>query len=349
MSNSSPYVFFLLSCRYYVLDWRLSLFQALDGAPYYHLRLGRQSILTDPRSGEIRTYSLTKLFALVKDVQAKTPDDKTPVYFVSTAAAVPSMVIVLRLLLRSGLWLFDVYDDYSLYWGPRFNRLKGHWVNWLFYRTMTATLIAPPNLREKFSDAYDLEVASDVPPLTLADRNFGNLIVTSNLDGRLDYAFVAGVARECPDGEIHIYGRINNSARDKPALDALLATAGNVKYCGTFPDQRLPQILSDYGVALAPFRTNVPYTYSTDPIRFYDYLNAGLEVISTDIPRARDRSNFIHIAARAEEAAAMWKRVRLDPAERKAKRWNAAAHSWRFRAQQFIEIVSTLVARDGGT
>jgi hypothetical protein len=346
MRNPRQFVFFLLSCRLFGTDWRVPLFAALpDSLDYYHLRIGRQSILTDPRSGEVRTYGLGKLFSLVRDIRAKTQGGETPIFFVSTAGAMSSLVISLRLILQ-GVWIFDVYDDFSQYWGPRLDRLKGHFVSFAFYRLMSATIIAPPILKSKFPEAHKLEFASDILPVQNASRDLKSLLITSNLDGRIDYEFIEGVASKLPECEIHIYGRLNNRNRDLPRLEMLLKAVSNVKYCGEFAERGLQEIVARYGVALAPFRTNVPFTQATDPIRFYDYLNAGLEVISTDIPRARDRSNVIHIATDSSDASAIYKRILSNPQFRKANLWNHTENDWPYRANHFLEIVSMIAGAD---
>lgn len=345
---AEPFTIFLLSCRRFEVDWRVPLFDALqDRIDFYHLRLGRYSILTDGCGKQLQTYPPSMLWRLKRDITARTQPGTIPVYFVSMAAALPSLVIVLRLLLGAGIWLFDVYDDFSLYWGSLVDRLKGHFVNMLFYRIMTATIIAPPNLRRKFPRAYTLDIASSIGQANSGSFEPNSLIITSNLDGRLDYALIRELALTLPYCEIHIFGRVTNPARDLPQLHGLLNSAGNIKYYGEFAEPDFPNILANYQVALAPFQANVPFTRSTDPSRFYDYLNAGLEVISTDIPRARDRADFLHIANDAADVAEIYRALQRDPRRRKALRWNRAEHSWSCRSKQFLEILQRIALEKG--
>jgi glycosyltransferase involved in cell wall biosynthesis len=339
-------VFFLLSCRSVEVDWRVALFDELrDQADFCHVYLGRKSILTNTLSGEVRTYSVSELPRLVRDTRREA-DGKRPIYFVSMATALPSLVIMLRLLLRNGIWLFDVYDDFSLYWGSSLYRFKGHIVNSIFPRLFTATIIAPPNLIEKFPDAYALEIASNIKPVSHGSFDSKKLIVTSNIDPRLDYDFLTAVAQRLPDTEIHVYGRATNSPNDLPRLQQIMATAANIKYYGEFSEAGLQQILSRYNIALAPFRTNALFTRSTDPSRFYDYLNAGLEVVSTDIPRARQRANFLHVARGPAEAAELCGALQTNPQLRKAARWNWEEHTWNYRSRQLLEIIDKINSQE---
>jgi hypothetical protein len=250
--------------------------------------------------------------------------------------------MALRVFLRRGVWLFDVYDDYSLYLGPRLRQVKGHIINWLFYQVMTATIIAPPNLRKKFPNAFDLEIASDIERIDYNPYDLKKIVITSNLDARLDYDFVREVAMRRPDHEIHIYGRISNYVHGWPRLRGLLNAANNIKYHGEFAEKDLRELLSQYCIALAPFKAHASFTRSTDPARFYDYLNAGIEIICTDIPRARDRSEFIHIAVSAADAVDIWHELESNPRMRKSLRWNFLQHSWRQRSEQLLQILDNL-------
>jgi hypothetical protein len=344
MLNSRKRItFVLISCRLFENDWRVPMFESLRerGFDYYHLRLGRFSVLTNPQTGSDRTFEMTEFPKMLRELRG-IADDAIPVYFVSTATALPSLVIALRVLLRTGVWLFDVYDDYSLYWGPRLQRTKGHIINWLFYRVMTATIIAPPNLRTKFPNAFDLEIASDIQRFDRDSYDLRQIVITSNLDARLDYDFIRDVATRRPDREIHIYGRITDYVRGWPRLRGLLNTANNIKYHGEFAEQDLPALLRQYCVALAPFKAHAPFTRSTDPARFYDYLNAGIEIICTDIPRAKDRSEFLHIADSAVDAVDIWRELESNPRVRKSPRWDFLQHSWRYRSEQLLQILHRL-------
>ncbi len=337
--------FYLISCRLFESDWRVPLFEALrDQADYYHIRLGKRSILTDAQSGAVEIYEPSEFFRLVHNIGRKSRQTTTPVYFVSMAAALPSFVLALQLFLPKGIWLFDAYDDFSLYMGSRLYCLKGHIVNLTFYRTMTATIIAPPNLRAKFPNAHELPIASSIQPTSKRLFDDKRLIITSVLDGRLDYDFIRDLALILADHKIHIYGRVSEPSRTLPQLERLLQSTGNVEYCGEFVETQYQELLAKYCIALAPFKVNVPFTESTDPSRFYDYLNAGLEVISTDIPRARDRGTFLHIAYSPMQAAEICKGLQIDPQQRKAPRWNYACHSWHYRSRQLLTILEQIAS-----
>jgi hypothetical protein len=339
-----PATFVIISSRLFENDWRVPMFQALfeQGFVFHHLRIGRRCIYTDPQSNGSLSFSLIEFPRLIRKIGSSIVTDTIPVYFVSTATALPSVVLALRFFLRRGIWLFDVYDDYSLYWGKLPQRVKGHIINMLFYRLMTATIIAPPNLRSKFPRAFDLEVASNLSRNDYNSYDLKKIIVTSNLDARLDYEFIREVAIRRPNNEIHIYGKIVDYTSDWPMLQSLLKVANNVKYHGEFPESRLPEIVSKYAIALAPFKARAHFTRSTDPQRFYDYLNAGLEIISTDIPRARDRVEFIHVAGSAADAADIWQALEGNPGLCKSRHWNYHHHCWRYRSEQFLNIVDRL-------
>jgi hypothetical protein len=236
--------------------------------------------------------------------------------------------------------LYDVYDDFSQYSEGLWGRVKGHVVNTLFYWMMTATLLSPPNLKRRFRKAYELCIGTDVLPIAKRRVDHNKLLITSNLDNRLDYDFIGKLAVKCPNRQIHIYGRIDDHLRDWPELERLLRSAKNVVYHGEFAKDDFQSILAGHSIALAPFKMNSRLTRSTDPSRFYDYLNAGLEVISTDIPRARERADYIHVVNDADAAAAVWQRLGAQLEERKAGKWDYREHLWSVRAQSLLELLN---------
>jgi hypothetical protein len=80
-------------------------------------------------------------------------------------------------------------------------------------------------------------------------------------------------------------------------------------------------------------------------MRYYDYLNAGLEIISTDIPRARDWANYLHIVGDAEGAVAAWRSLSANPKKHKACNWNYRENLWETRARELLKILAEILER----
>jgi hypothetical protein len=79
-------------------------------------------------------------------------------------------------------------------------------------------------------------------------------------------------------------------------------------------------------------------TQFINPDKYYLFLQAGLEVISTPIPQARFMAGRIHVASSAEDAAALVRRIESEPAFRRNVGPDPQM-TWRSRAREFIEML----------
>ena len=101
----------------------------------------------------------------------------------------------------------------------------------------------------------------------------------------------------------------------------------------------LPSILRRYRVSVAPYRSGSIITHYIDPLRFYHCLNAGLEVISTDIPQARHMADCVHVISDATACAHVLAEIQ---AGRSAKQPAYLPITWEQRSDRLVEIVRSL-------
>jgi hypothetical protein len=101
----------------------------------------------------------------------------------------------------------------------------------------------------------------------------------------------------------------------------------------------LPGLLSRYKVTLAPYRADTPLTRYIDPLRFYHCLNAGLEVVSTDIPQARFMADKVHIVSGVTSCAETLAAIKAGTL---AKQPSYTPITWENRAVRLTEIMRTL-------
>lgn len=92
----------------------------------------------------------------------------------------------------------------------------------------------------------------------------------------VDVELMAEVAKKYPHGSLVVLGK---ATTDVSALKAL----PNVHLLGRKPYEQLPAYCKGFDVALNPFRIN-ELTLSANPLKVREYLAAGLQVVSTDIP-----------------------------------------------------------------
>jgi len=120
---------------------------------------------------------------------------------------------------------------------------------------------------------------------------------------------------------------------------------GNVRLLGARPYESLPSYMEAMDVGLIPFRDE-PVTYHADPIKAYEYLAAGLPVVSTDLPALRRLAHVVRLArspneflAELDAAVAEGRAARAD--ERRAE---AARHSWDARFAEVTRLIEQTCA-----
>lgn len=108
----------------------------------------------------------------------------------------------------------------------------------------------------------------------------------------VDVELMAEVARRYPQGSLVVLGKVTT---DVSALKGL----ANVHLLGRKPYEALPAYCKGFDVALNPFRIN-ELTLSANPLKVREYLAAGLQVVSTNIPEVAVLGNCRIANNRAE-------------------------------------------------
>lgn len=286
--------FFIFTCRDPKSDFRLPLVDALrHHYDTYYIWLRRRPVVSGPRaSGAATEMSLLDLFRFIRQFKR---DDKVNIYFNSTNTYFPGVMSVLRLLATSGVWCLDMHDDLR-YHNKGLRRWREGRIISLLRISSHVTVHAAPTLQELFPNSQHLGNASNILPIASDNRHDNGVLVIASFDERFDFAFLSALAATCPAIPFHMHGwtRPNDTAT-KAKIAEIDAKHANIHYHGPYTMDDLPGILSMYKVSVAPYCTDTPITRYIDPLRFYHCLNAGLEVISTDIPQARYMQNWIHV------------------------------------------------------
>jgi len=156
----------------------------------------------------------------------------------------------------------------------------------------------------------------------------------------VDVPLVAELARRRPDASVVIIG----------PRSATFGTAGlprNLHWLGPREHRLLPGYLKAFDVGLIPFR-QVPLTHNANPIKLYEYLAAGVPVVSTSLPAVRPLAGSVWLADdAAATAAACDEALRHNsPAARSDRSRLMIAHSWTRRLEEISEIVTAAIQRD---
>ena len=332
--------FYFFSSRLFENDFRRPLIKSLvaKGHEVWHVRIGRQNVLTGPDEERTEFNGIFGFVGLIKRIRTSSKISGSRLVFVDTTGAfIPIRSLLLRTALR-GLWCFDIFDN-LLYDLRGLYRLK-RWIeiSLLAWLSPIKIVLSSETLR-LFPGAYHLENAAHIRRVSRIESGFSGLVSLFTFDRRFDFRLVKEVAALAPELKIYLYGRLANKDKIiKLQLEELCASSPNVIYRGEYRFDDVEAILAPFGIAFAPYATSNSLTEFINPDKYYLYLNRGMEVISTDIPQARRMVDHIHIARSAGEVIEMAARVRSDPAYRKNKDLSRD-FSWEKRADDLIRIL----------
>jgi glycosyltransferase involved in cell wall biosynthesis len=99
----------------------------------------------------------------------------------------------------------------------------------------------------------------------------------------IDFELIKKTAEHFKEGSVILIGKVTADAEKKASI---LKDVKNVHFLGRKPYIELPAYCKGFDVALNPFEIN-ELTLAANPLKVREYLAAGLQVVSTDIPEVR--------------------------------------------------------------
>jgi glycosyltransferase involved in cell wall biosynthesis len=160
---------------------------------------------------------------------------------------------------------------------------------------------------------------------------------------KLDFGLLTDLAQMRPDWSLVLVGPVGlgDPSTDISRLEALT----NVHILGPRRQSELPDVLRGAAVGMIPYRTS-DLTASIFPMKVYEYLAAGLPVVSTRLPALAEVTEIARAGDAVELAARIEDELSQDsPALRLERSRAAAGHSWEVRLEQLDEAVRKLDAR----
>lgn len=206
-------------------------------------------------------------------------------------------------------------------------------------RTISDNVLYAPNVADTELFAQALEPGPLDPGMAALPSP--RIVFTGAIaSAKLDMPLIAALARGRRDCSFALVGPVGlgDPHTDVSALQA----EPNVHLLGLRSYAQLPQVLRAADVGLIPYARN-PLTNSIFPMKVYEYLAAGLPVLSTPLPALEGVQDVLS----ASDAAGMLEQLQvaleLDDPERRAERSRAAAeHSWDRRLQEIAAAVGAL-------
>jgi len=203
-------------------------------------------------------------------------------------------------------------------------------------RGLGANVLDAPNVADTARFAQALEPGEVDPAVAALPRPrlvFTGAVVAT----KLDLAFLGDLAAARPDWSLVLVGPVG--AGD-PATDvSALGAAPNIHLLGPRRYGDLPAVLRGAEAGLIPYAIN-DLTRSVFPMKVYEYLSAGLPVVSTPLPALAGVAGITIVADPAAAERAVLELLAADtPAARRARSDAAQAHSWDARLEEIARAV----------
>jgi glycosyltransferase involved in cell wall biosynthesis len=156
------------------------------------------------------------------------------------------------------------------------------------------------------------------------------------IGSKLNLSMLYELAQQDPEWSLVLVGDVSRSVEGWQALLAM----PNVHHLGPVDGTQVPYYVKGFDVGLMPYEQNRHADY-IDPMKLYDYLAAGIPVVSLDIPAVHRFSEHIHIAGTPQDFARAVRAALADtaPERRQARREVAAQNSWEARIEQLSDII----------
>ena len=131
---------------------------------------------------------------------------------------------------------------------------------------------------------------------------------------------------------------------DTTGASKRLGHLDNVQFTGEVPYAELPFYLTGFDVCLLPFQV-IPLTLATNPVKVYEYLSAGKEVVAIDLPEMSQFRGLVRTAADHEDflqQVAMALTASADSSQVERRRAFASEQTWAHRVRDLAHGVASL-------
>lgn len=162
---------------------------------------------------------------------------------------------------------------------------------------------------------------------------------------KVDFTLLAELLKE--GVELHLAGPIAEGGGKSAGLVRDLTRDG-ATYHGHLPLPELAKLYWTSAVGLIPYELN-SYTLGVSPLKTYEYLAAGLRVVSTAVPAVIPDNEHIHVAKNEDDfVRKVIRGVGTPTSEEVAERQKIAEeHSWDLRGQLARQELNKMLERSG--
>lgn len=151
----------------------------------------------------------------------------------------------------------------------------------------------------------------------------------------VDFELIKKTAEHFSNGSVVLIGKITVDAERKIKI---LDGVKNIHFLGRKPYSELPAFCKAFDVALNPFEIS-ELTLAANPLKVREYLAAGIEVVSTDIPEVRIL-DFCRIGETHEGFIKQIEESLANPPSKTTVSDSIKAESWEARIDELREVIA---------
>lgn len=154
-----------------------------------------------------------------------------------------------------------------------------------------------------------------------------------------DLNLIERMAAEHPDWNIVMIGPLYNIVN--------VPRRPNIHWVGFKTYESLSSYLQLFDVGIIPFK-KTSMTASVNPIKMWEYMAAGIPVVSTAIPEVKKYANLVYYSENEEDFIQNILRAFYeDVGKSEQRRALARENSWLIRAHQIVQIIENRLAEKG--
>ncbi|MBI3626429.1 glycosyltransferase [Candidatus Uhrbacteria bacterium] len=185
-------------------------------------------------------------------------------------------------------------------------------------------------------NGVDIEMfaATSSVPRDLAQLERPIIGYVGNIQERLDTDLLKILAEKNPEKSFVLIGPI------RPTMAAKLPRMKNIYYLGRKPYAEAVKYLQNFDIGIVPHRTDA-FVKSMDPLKIYDYLAAGLPVVSTVPPNDSSLNQWVELASTPMEFHQKLNLALTQKDQRSQRQQAAQAHSWSNRMDKMWQYIWT--------
>ncbi len=235
-----------------------------------------RSNLSDKATGEVvsRVISDTSNYSLLREIQVNTAVITYPLFLPIIESLRPNAIV------------FDVIDDFIGY----FSHLRRSTLDCIS-ASRVITCVSPSMLSRDCLLRRDRPIRllpNGVWPQQLPPPSAGNgAVYFGVINQRIDLDLLHSTLKQNPDLPVALIGPVQLDLRS-------LRHYANLTVHGAIPFDQAIKRLSEFRVGLIPFLIN-DITTSCHPMKALEYMAAGLDVVSTNLPSLQELSEIVYL------------------------------------------------------